>query len=210
MLPLAFFIITLLFLYCTFKPFVEVATGAWSVFASDNGSDDTEIYNDIFTDSALLGYDGTVNASDITYPSYGTIYGKLEIFTNNTVYSMPLIFGDNNACLKKGAGHYSGSHFPGEGTTILVSGHNTNYFNCLKHTKVGEFIEISTNYGKYKYEIIDVSPKFQNDKSAFDLNANTETLVLYTCYPFDVVGYKVDRYYVTATLVSGPMIDPYN
>lgn len=209
-LPLAFFIITLLFLYCTFKPFVEIAANTWSAISGDSWSDDTEIYNDIFTDSTLLGYEGTVKASDITFPTFGTVYGKIEIFTNDTVYSMPLIFGDNNACLKVGAGHYIGSHFPGENSTILVSGHNTNFFNCLKYTKVGETIEITTNYGKYKYEITDISPKHKNDKTAYNLAAEKETLVLYTCYPFDVVGYKVNRYYVTATLITGPMIDPYN
>ncbi len=210
MLPLAFFIVTLLFLYCIFKPFVGIATSAWDIFSSDIRSDDTEIYNDIFTENALLGYEGTVNASDITYPTFGSIYGKIEIFTNNTVYEVPLVYGDEKYTLKKGGGQYMGSHFPGEGTTILVSGHNTSYFNCLKYTKVGEIIEITTNYGKYKYEITDISPKHKTDKSAFDLNAKKETLVLYTCYPFDAVGFKVMRYYVTATLVSGPKIDPYN
>ena len=180
------------------------------MFSGDLGSDDNEIYNDVFTHNSLLGYEGTVNASDITYPTYGSIYGEIEIYTNNTVYKVPLVFGDNNAMLRRGGGQYIGSHFPGEGSTILVSGHNTNYFNCLKHTKVGEFIEIKTNYGKYKYEIIDVSAKHKTDKTAYDLNAEKETLVLYICYPFDVVGYKVNRYFVTAILVSGPQIDPYH
>ena len=91
MLPLAFFFITLLFLYCIFKPFVGIATSAWDIFSSDIRSDDTEIYNDIFTENALLGYEGTVKASDITYPTFGSIYGKIEIFTNNTVYEVPLV-----------------------------------------------------------------------------------------------------------------------
>lgn len=209
-LPLAFFIITTLFLYCTLKPFVSITLSVWDMFSSDIRSDDTETYNDIFTSNSLLGYEGTVNASDITFPTFGSIYGDIAIYTNNTVYNVPLVFGDNKPSLKRGGGQYIGSHFPGEGSTILVSGHNNNYFNCLKHTKVGEIIEITTNYGKYKYEIIDISPKHKSDKTAFDLNEKHETLVLYTCYPFDVVGYKVDRYYVTAILVAGPKIDPYN
>ena len=91
-----------------------------------------------------------------------------------------------------------------------MSGHNNNFFNCLKYTQVGEIIEVTTNYGKYKYEIVDVSAKHNSDKTAFNLEEEKETLVLYTCYPFDVVGYKVQRYFVTATLVSGPQIDPYH
>lgn len=209
-LPLAFFIIATLFLYCTLSPFVNITLSVWDMFSSDTGSDDTETYNDIFTNNSLLGYEGTVKASDITFPDFGSIYGDIAIYTNNTVYNVPLVFGDSRPALKRGGGQYIGSCFPGEGSTILVSGHNNNFFNCLKYTKVGEIIEITTNYGKYKYEITDISAKHNTDKTAFDLNEKHETLVLYTCYPFDVVGFKVQRYYVTAILVAGPKIDPYN
>ena len=199
-----------LFLYCTFKPFVGITLSVWDMFSSDSGSDDIETYNDIFTRPNHFEETDIVNASDITYPTFGSIYGEIDIYTNNTIYTVPLVFGDNNAALRRGGGQYIGSHFPGEGSTILVSGHNTNYFNCLKHAKVGEIIQVTTNYGKYKYEITDVSAKHKTDKSAFNLNAEKETLVLYTCYPFDVVGFKVKRYFVTAKLISGPQIDPYN
>lgn len=208
--PLAFFVIIYLFLYCTCKPFVGIALGSWEMFSNTSGSDDTEIYNDIFTRTSLLGYTGEINASDITYPTYGAIYGEIEIYTNNTVYQVPLVYGDSKALLKRGGGMYIGSHFPGEGSTTLVSGHNNNYFNCLRHTQVGETIEIKTNYGKYKYEITDISVKHMTDSSAYDLDAKKETLVLYTCYPFSLVGFKVDRLFVTATLVSGPQIIPDN
>lgn len=210
LLPLAFFIIMNLFLYCTMGSFVNIALNIWSMFSSETKSDDNEIYNDIFTEDALLGYDGTMNASDITYPIYGTRYGEIKINTNNTVYTAPLILGDSNSILYKGAGQFLGSHFPGEGSTILVSGHNTTYFNCLKYTKVGEIIEVNTNYGKYKYEIVDIAAKHKTDPTAYNLDSDKEYLVLYTCYPFDVVGFKVNRYFVTAKFVSGPKIDIYN
>ncbi len=198
-----------LFLYCTFKPFVGITLSVWDMFSSDLGSDDIETYNDIFTHPTHFEEVDVVKASDITYPTYGSIYGEIDIYTNDTVYTVPLVFGDNKPALKRGGGHYIGSHFPGEGTTILVSGHNNNFFNCLKYAKVGEIIQITTNYGRYKYEVVDVAAKHNSDKTAFNLEEKKETLVLYTCYPFDVVGFKVKRYFVTATLISGPPIDPY-
>lgn len=210
LLPLAFFIIMNLFLYCTLKPFVDITLNVWSMFSSETRSDDNEIYNDIFTEDALLGYDGTINASNITYPTYGTRYGEIKIGTNNTVYTIPLILGDNNSILNRGAGHYLGSHFPGEGSTILVSGHNTTHFYCLKYAKIGEIIEVNTHYGKYKYEIVDVAPKHKSDPTAYDLYSDKEYLVLYTCYPFDAYGLLVQRYFVTAKFVSGPKIDIYS
>lgn len=210
LLPLAFFIIGNLFLYCVLEPFINVTLNVWSMFSADFEPDDEGIYNDIFTESSLSGYEGTIPASQITYPAGGTKYGEINIHTNNTVYSVPLIYGDSNVYLRKGAGQYMGSHFPGEGSTILVCGHNTTHFNCLKYAQVGEIIEVKTSYGNFRYEVTDVSIKHKTDTSAFDLESEKEYLVLYTCYPFDVVGYKVNRYYVTAILVSGPKIDPYN
>ena len=208
--PLAFFVIMNLFLYCIFSPFVGITLSVWDMFSSDLRSDDMETYNDIFVRPEVYEEVDIIKASSITYPTYGSVYGEINIYTNNTVYTVPLVFGDNKPSLKRGAGHYIGSHFPGEGTTILVSGHNNNYFNCLKYTKVGEIVEVNTNYGKYIYEIVDVAAKHNSDKTAFNLEEETETLVLYTCYPFDVVGFKVQRYFVTAKLLSGPQIDPYS
>lgn len=199
-----------LFLYCIFSPFIGITLSVWDMFSSDLGSDDMETYNDIFVKPEVYEDVDTVDASTITYPTFGSIYGEINIYTNNTVYTVPLVFGDNKPSLKRGAGQYIGSHFPGEGTTILVSGHNNNYFNCLKYTKVGEIVEVCTNYGKYIYEIVDISAKHNSDKTAYNLEEKTETLVLYTCYPFDVVGFKVQRYFVTAKLLSGPQINPYN
>ncbi len=212
MLPLAFFLLGSLFLYCTLHPFVNIVQNAWSMFSSDfdTGSDDEGIYSDIFTEASLSGYEGVIPASSITYPVYGTKYGEISIYTNSTVYTSSLIFGDTGYILRRGVGQYMGSHFPGEGSTILISGHNTTHFNCLKHTKVGEFIEVKTHYGNFKYEIIEVGPKHKTDTSAYDLASDKEYLILYTCYPFDVVGFKVNRYYVKSILVSGPEIDPYS
>lgn len=209
-LPLAFFVTTYLFIYCALKPFIGITLDVWSMFSSDTNLDGADDYDDIFTHSSLLGYDGTVKASDITYPTFGTKYGEIEIVANNTLNTIPLIYGDSNAVFKRGAGQYIGSGFPGEGSTILVSAHNNTYFNCLKNVEVGEFIEVKTSYGKYKYEITDIAIKHESDLSAFDLTADKETLVLYTCYPFDLVGYKENRIYVTAILVSGPKVDKYN
>ena len=210
LLPLAFFITGILFLYCTLNPFVELVLSTWDMFSSDFRSDDEEIYNDIFTETSLKGYEGVIPASSITYPTFGTKYGEINIHTNNTVYNCSLIFGESNAALRKGAAHFIGSHFPGESSTILVSAHNTTYFNCLKYVKPGEIIEVNTNYGYYKYEVISAEPHHKKDETAYDLTSDREYLVLYTCYPFDTVGFKVDRYFVTAILLSGPQVDQHN
>ena len=109
--------------------------------------------------------------------------------------------------MRYGVGIYNGSFIPGYGKTILVAGHNNTYFNGLKYAKKGQIIKIRTNYGNYRYEITDTQIKDKNDRSAYDLSADHENLILYTCYPFDELGLTPNRFFVYAKPVSGPVID---
>ena len=38
-------------------------------------------------------------------------------------------------------------------------------------------------------------------------SADKESLIMYTCYPFDELGLTSDRFFVYAKFVSGPVID---
>ena len=106
--------------------------------------------------------------------------------------------------MRNGVGIYAGSFVPGYGGTILVAGHNNTYFNGLKNAQVGQRVEIKTNY---VYEITDTAVKSANDSSAYDLSADYENLIMYTCYPFDELGLTSKRFFVYAKLVSGTQID---
>ncbi|HRN39316.1 MAG TPA: class D sortase, partial [Ruminococcus bromii] len=109
--------------------------------------------------------------------------------------------------LRNGVGIYAGSFVPGYGGTILVAGHNNTYFNGLKNAAVGQKVEIKTSYGNYIYEITDTAVKKATDRTAYDLSADYENLIMYTCYPFDALGLTTQRYFVYAKLVSGTPID---
>lgn len=150
----------------------------------------------------------TIKASSFTFPSYDNQFG--EIIIEDCQIHAKLFFGDSYMVLKNGVGIYNGSAIPGYGKTILVAGHNNTYFNGLKYAQKGQIIRIRTNYGNYKYEITDMQVKSMNDRSAYDLKAETENLILYTCYPFDELGLTPYRYFVYAKPISGPVIDKYN
>ena len=60
------------------------------------------------------------------YPEFGTKYATLEIPSIDV--NLPVYFGDTLDVLKKGIGHSSGSYFPGEGGSIIFSGHNFSSF----------------------------------------------------------------------------------
>lgn len=192
-----------------------------SIFFSDHKKDFSAEYTNIFVpvedesapaapsikqeSSTEQRKQQTVNLSGLTFPSYEDQFGELTI--EDCQIKAKLFFGDSRLVLSNGVGIYSGSAIPGYGRTILVAGHNNTYFNGLKYARKGQIIRIRTNYGNYQYEITDLQIKDKNDRSAYELSAESESLVLYTCYPFDDPGLTPDRYFVYAKPVSGPVID---
>ena len=115
--------------------------------------------------------------------------------------------GDDDVALSNGAGIYYGSFIPGYGGTILVAGHNNTFFNGLKNAKAGQEIILKTSYGNYRYKIRETAVKDSLDTTAYDLSADYENLVLYTCYPFDEVGLTGKRLFVYADLTDGIPIE---
>ena len=45
------------------------------------------------------------------------------------------------------------------------------------------------------------------EETAYDFTRTDENLILYTCYPFDALGFTPNRYFVYAKYVSGPVLD---
>ena len=77
------------------------------------------------------------------------------------------------------------------------------------NVKVGDVITLQTTYGIYEYTVRDMKIVDPNDKTAYDLNAQKENLILYTCYPFNMLGFSKQRYFVYADFTSGPVVNMY-
>ena len=154
-------------------------------------------------------YEGeTIDASKVDFPSVNTEFGELII--EGTGVDAKLYYGDGQAALRNGVGVYHGSFVPGYGKTVLVAGHNNTYFNGLKNVSKGDVVHIKTSWGNYKYKvnkikIVDTGNE-KAVKKAYDLNADKENLILYTCYPFDELGLTPQRFFVYADKISGPKI----
>lgn len=93
----------------------------------------------------------------------GTQYG--ELFCERIDWRVPLYYGDSEELLTLGAGTYTGFGIPGEGKRILVGAHDTTFFSALGQLETGDFIELDTIYGSFKYrvthtDIADVSEAF--------------------------------------------------
>ena len=183
-------------------PFISDFISIGRMFISDKQIDYSGSYENIFIPSENNG--STVNAEDVKFPGINKQFGELKI--KRVGVDAKLFFGDGKTALRNGVGVYAGSFIPGYGRTILIAGHNNTYFNGLKNVKIGDIVKISTSYGNYEYKINKTKLFDGNYKKAYDLNAEKENLILYTCYPFDRIGLTSQRYFVYAEKISGPDI----
>lgn len=207
-LPITFFILGCLVLFVAIAPVAAPFASVLDMMFLDEPVNLSSGYPSLFDSSqAPNPASDEIKASGLTMPEYGTHFGHLSI--PDTQVDADLFFGDGNKELKNGVGIYNGSFVPGYGRTVLVAGHNHTYFHDLGSAQVGGTVRISTNYGEYVYEITDTKVTTAEDETAYDLSAEEENLVLYTCYPFDQIGLTPQRYFVYARYVSGPKINLY-
>ena len=135
------------------------------------------------------------------YPEYVTQYSNLEIPSIDV--DVPVYFGDTLEILKKGVGHSSGSYFPGEGGSIIYMGHNSkSMFRRFSELKIGDEITVKATYGEFKYKIYDMQLIKETETEKLPIQEEKEILMVYTCYPFNNIGYATQRYVVYAELES--------
>jgi sortase A len=207
-LPIIFLVGTYLVLYLALAPTLSTWVSAAGMFFSDTDKDYSTEYKNIFvpvSENSTTPTNDYIDISDIEYPQYSNMFGELII--EDCAVDASLFFGDGEVALRNGVGVYNGSFIPGYGKTILVAGHNNTYFNGLKYAAEGQRVQIKTSYGNYEYEITGTAVKKYNDATAYDLAADYENLIMYTCYPFDELGLTKQRFFVYAKYISGPQID---
>ena len=134
-----------------------------------------------------------------SYPEYGTQYATIEI--PKIDIKLPVYYGDTLEILKNGVGHSSGSYFPGEGGSIIYMGHNSkNVFRRFSELQKGNEIKVTTDYGEYTYKIYDMQLINETETEKLPIQNEKEILMVYTCYPFNNIGYATQRYVVYAEL----------
>ena len=133
------------------------------------------------------------------YPEYGTQYATIEIPRIDV--NLPVYYGDTLQILKNGVGHSSGSYFPGEGGSIIYMGHNSKkVFRRFSELEIGDPIKVTTNYGEFNYKIYDMQLVKETETDKLPIQKEKEILMVYTCYPFNNIGYATQRYVVYAEL----------
>ncbi len=135
------------------------------------------------------------------YPYWGTIWATIEIPAINI--TAPVYHGDTLDIIKYGVGHFSGSYFPGEGSSIILAAHNSRqHFMYIPKLVVGDTIIIKANYGTFTYKVTGNKIIKDNDMASLPIYRDKEVLMLYTCWPVNTIGFKNKRYVVYAELVG--------
>lgn len=151
------------------------------------------------------GTEDTISIKDVTFPTFEQVCGEISMPSIDLV--CPMIYGDSDAAIKKGAGQFIGSSIIGYGGTTMICAHVNRHFKNLHKAQIGDLIHIRTTYGYYTYEVKYVGVHDASDDSIYDLGREDENVVLYTCYyEKTALGSVKKRFFVCADYVSGPMI----
>ena len=80
-------------------------------------------------------------------------------------------------------------------------GHNSKkVFRRFSELQIGDEITVKATYGTYKYKIYDMKLVKETDIDQIPIQDKKEILMVYTCYPFNNIGYATQRYVVYADL----------
>jgi len=155
--------------------------------------------NEVIEENAIMKVVGDDSKLVQNYPQYGQAYGNIKIPSVNL--DLPVYYGDSSDILKNGIGHMIKGCLPGEGSSIVLGGLNSNVkFGKLKDLKLNDKIEINTSYGKFSYIIYDLKVITGTSEDLVSVKKDNEVLMLYTNYPFEYLGKTNKRYVVYANL----------
>lgn len=218
-MPLIFVACVFTLLFLLIKPYKDTISLYANAITIATPADTSKLPKSIFDEELAeqmkkereetKGEQTKIPSSEVEYPNLGIEYGSVSLDKQNV--QTRLIYGDSNEDLRVGVGHFNGSVFPGEGGTTLIGGHNTADLASLEQAEIGDTVTIRTNYGTYTYKINDKQVKKYDDRTAIASlyeKSDDNHLILYTCYPIDMIGLTDDRLFVYADLISGDMIDP--
>lgn len=186
---------------------ISILMNSMELFISDKAPDFSKENNSSFVandvDTSIENGVEVVKRTDVPIAEYGELYG--EVVCGKIALDAPLYKGDDDDILRAGVGQSFAASQPGFGRLVLICGHNNTYFNALKNIAIDDVVEISTSYGTYSYRITETKVVEENDTTAYDISVDHEQLVMYTCYPFDMLSHTNYRFFVYGELVSGPV-----
>lgn len=196
-------VVLVFFIALIFLPFRKDFRDIWQNYISETVP---KFSSSVLTDD-FVGSDNTknnVHFNEIEQPDINCSYAKL----GSDGIDSKIFFGLTEEALLEGVCQLSSTSLPGLGKPIMIYGYNSTYLYGIENIAEGDIITVTTNYGVYGYSV-EYTGKFDKDTNPpYDLEAEKETLIVCTDYPFD--EYKTEfseTYCVIAHKVSGPAVD---
>ncbi len=130
------------------------------------------------------------------FPTLHTKIGTIRV--PDAGIECDVIYGDSNSDLYKGACFYPNpqTRIPGGRLQMLLAAHNNAHFHTLGEVQIGSRVYIDTYYGSYEYEVTHTEVVSATDSTKYDLEQTEEELIMYTCYPFDMLSSTPYRFFV--------------
>ena len=129
----------------------------------------------------------------------GGLLGMLDV--PRLKLTAPVIEGDDEATLKRAAGHLPDTALPWEQGNAAIAGHRDGLFRPLKDIKVGDEIRFRSSRDEFRYRVTGTAIVEPDDVSVLE-PGSAASLTLITCYPFYYVGNAPNRFIVRAERVS--------
>lgn len=127
----------------------------------------------------------------------GAAVAKLIIPRLDTV--LYVVEGTDDAELKRGPGHLTGSVLPGQKGNCVIAGHRDTHFRVLRNIEKGDRIVLERDGKEFHYRV-DGMTIVSPDNTASLLPTRDAVLNLITCYPFQYIGSAPRRFIVHADL----------
>jgi len=128
----------------------------------------------------------------------GAQIAKLQIPAMN--YVAILLEGTSDHVLANGPGHMTGSSYPGEEGTMIVSGHNT-FMLGLPSLKKGDQVVFSDPDGEFIY-VVDGSKIIDPSQRLTLASQGPPTLEMTTCWPIWAGAFATQRLLIYGHLVT--------
>ena len=125
----------------------------------------------------------------------GALLGMLDV--PRLKLTAPVIEGDDEATLKRAAGHLPDTALPWEKGNTAIAGHRDGLFRPLKDIRIGDEIRFRSSRQEFRYRVTGTSIVKPDDVSVLEPRG-AASLTLITCYPFYYVGDAPNRFIVRA------------
>jgi sortase A len=133
----------------------------------------------------------------VARPPYGSLVGEVEI--PRLGVQAPLLEGDDDAVLARGAGHIPGTALPGQSGNVGIAAHRDSYFRPLRGIREHDEIDVRTPGGSCEqFEVTGTAVVLPSDVGVLRYEPGRD-LTLVTCYPFGFIGSAPQRFIVHAT-----------